>query len=141
MSTRRMRPSVPALIQNNIFRGPGPPVTQPGAIVLTNLVGMNPQFSDPADFVYALNAGSPAIDAGSMPGVANGFSLAPAFQYIHSACQSVRANMNQIDIGAYEAGSAQGTQCASYAAQPPVTPTLPISSSPTFPATPPPPTE
>ena len=107
--------SVPALIENNIFWGPGTPTTQANANLITNLMSTDPlQFVDYPNLNYRLAVGSLAIDAGSQPGAANGYALLPASQYIHAACESPRLNQGLIDIGAYETPSIRHVQCASY---------------------------
>ena len=93
--------TTPALLQNNIFDGPGTITNQANAIFMTNFTG-DPSFVDVNNFDYHLNSGSPAIDAGSQPGSANGFSLTPQDQYVHPTCGQVRTTVNIIDIGAYE---------------------------------------
>ena len=45
---------------------------------------------------------SPAIDAGSNPGSANGVSLTPVFQYRHPTGREERPAQGALDIGAYE---------------------------------------
>ena len=98
--------TVPAVIKNNIFVGPGTLTNQASATLANNFSG-NPLFVNQANFDYHLTAGSPAIDAGTNPGSANGFSLTPAFDYVHPACGETRSIVGSaIDIGAYEYGNA-----------------------------------
>jgi hypothetical protein len=97
--------TVSAVIKNNIFVGPGTLTNQPGASLANNFSG-NPLFVNQASFDYHLREGSPAIDAGTDPGSANGFSLTPVFDYVHPACGETRSIVGSaIDIGAYEYGN------------------------------------
>jgi hypothetical protein len=95
----------PALIENNIFFGPGTLTSQSSAVLMTNFVG-DPLFVNLGEFDYHLTASSPAIDAGAVPERANGFSLRPAYEYVHLACGERRLVVGSIDIGAYEFGGA-----------------------------------
>ena len=97
--------TVPVVIKNNIFVGPATLTNQNGAILANNFSG-NPLFVNQANFDYHLTAASPAINAGTNPGSANGFSLAPVFDYVHPACGETRGTVGPaIDIGAYEYGN------------------------------------
>ena len=95
--------ATPVLLQNNILYGRGTITNQAEATFMTNLTG-DPDFVDLNTYDYHLRAGSPAIDAGSQPGVANGFRLAPQYEYVHPACGQLRHSVGIIDIGAYEYG-------------------------------------
>lgn len=99
--------TTPALLQNNIFYGPGNITNQTNATFITNFTG-DPMFANLDDYNYHLTAGSPAINAGTQPGGANGngFLLLPIFQYVHPACGQFRHSIGEIDIGAYEFGGA-----------------------------------
>src|SRR5688572_7765377 len=57
-----------ARVQNNLFVGPGTTVSG-AAQVVTNVVTAAPGFANPSAYDYRLTAGSPAINAGSDPGV------------------------------------------------------------------------
>jgi len=97
--------TVPVVIKNNIFVGPGTLTNQNGAILANNFSG-NPLFVNQTNFDYHLTAASPAINAGTNPGSANGFSLTPVFDYVHPACGETRSTVGSvIDIGAYEYGN------------------------------------
>ncbi|HKW98993.1 MAG TPA: choice-of-anchor Q domain-containing protein [Bryobacteraceae bacterium] len=97
--------TVPVTIKNNIFVGPGTITNQSGAVLANNFSG-NPLFVNQAGFDYHLTSGSPAIDAGTNPGSANGFSLTPVFDYVHPACGETRSVVGSaMDIGAYEFGN------------------------------------
>jgi hypothetical protein len=95
--------TTPALVQNNIFYGPGTVTGQSNAILETNFTG-DPLFVNLANYDYRLTAGSPAIHAGSQPRAANGFDLAPKYKYVHPARGRRRHPVGIIDIGAYEFG-------------------------------------
>jgi hypothetical protein len=58
---------------------------------------------DRAGFDYRLTAGSPAINAGTDPGLVGGVSLVPTYQYRHTARRDKRTTAGgTIDVGAYE---------------------------------------
>jgi hypothetical protein len=98
--------TVAAVIKNNIFVGPGTLTNQTGAVLANNFSG-NPLFVNQANYDYHLTAGSPAIDAGTNPGSANGYSLTPVYEYVHPACGEGRMTAGAaIDIGGYEYGGA-----------------------------------
>ena len=86
---------------NNIFYGNGDVVNQP-AELKTNLTGTDPKFVNPGEYDYHLSSKSPAIDAGSDPGVAGDFALKPVAHYIHPMKAQKRITIRKIDIGAYE---------------------------------------
>jgi len=97
--------TVPALIENNIFVGPGRITNQTTAELTTNFAG-NPLFVNQAEFDYHLTAASPAINAGTTPGTAHGFPLVPVNDYVHPTCGETRIIVGPaIDIGAYEFGN------------------------------------
>lgn len=85
---------------NNIFAGGGTVLSGPGAQT-TNLVLNDPGFVNRAAYNYHLVAGSPAIDAGSDPGTAGGFSLTPIYEYANLK-GIPRPKHGALDIGAYE---------------------------------------
>jgi hypothetical protein len=59
-------------------------------------------FVDLDSYDLRLESGSPAIDAGSDPGMANGLVLSPTLHYVHRDKGQKRIPFKQIDIGAYE---------------------------------------
>jgi hypothetical protein len=95
--------TVPVVVKNNIFAGPGTICNQPGAVLTHNFEG-NPLFVNKAAYNYQLSAGSPAINGGILPGVVNGLSLLPVYQYVQPDCGQLRALAGTLDIGAYEYG-------------------------------------
>ena len=100
----------PVLMQNNVFSGTGTVNTQASVIDKTNYRTVAAAFVDRASFDLHPAAGSPMIDAGSVPGIsAAGLSLKPSFQYKHVAGNEARPANGQIDIGAYEAEPVNST--------------------------------
>jgi len=95
----------PALLQNNIFSGPGTLTNQASAISSTNFSGGDALLVDPVHFDYHLQAGSPCIDHGTAPGMANGTALTPSEQYEHPTSARSRVGVGTIDLGAYEFGA------------------------------------
>lgn len=93
-------------IVNNIFAGGGSVPTGTATRTVTSNLTANPSsvagLVDRANFDYRLAAGSPAIDAGSDPGLGAGISLAPTSHYLHPASRQDRPSAGTIDIGAYE---------------------------------------
>jgi hypothetical protein len=92
---------VPAVIQNNIFSGPGQISTQSSSLLINNLSGVDPMLADAANYDYHLLGGSPAIQAGADPGVGAGQPLNPDYEYVHPTGSEVRTTVGIIDIGAY----------------------------------------
>jgi hypothetical protein len=91
----------PVRVVNNLFVGNG---TLPADHIelMTNLMPDSAGLADRQRYDYRLNAESPAIDSGSDPGSANGFSLAPVAQYVHPYRGEPRPAVGRIDVGAYE---------------------------------------
>lgn len=97
--------ALPPVIANNIFAGPGTLTNRSDAQLLTNLAVSDPaqaMFVDFNNFNYHLTNTSPAINAGTQPGMGNGYPLEPLYQYVHSASGETRVQEGIIDIGAYE---------------------------------------
>jgi len=65
----------------------------------------DPNFVNAAGYDYHLQAGSPAINAGTTPGTGAGQSLNPDYEYVHPTCGDARIAVGAIDIGAYEYGN------------------------------------
>jgi hypothetical protein len=93
--------ATPALLQNNFFTGGGAVTEQVSAVLTSNFVG-TPLFVNAAAYNYQLLAGSPGINAGTTPGTAFGYSLIPAYQYVHPTCGEKRSTVGVVDIGAFE---------------------------------------
>nr|HEX4317133.1 hypothetical protein [Kofleriaceae bacterium] len=102
-----------ALIENNIFHGGGTVTSLAGATQTTNWSDAqgDPMLADAATYDYALAAGSPCIDAGTLPGVGLGSqSLVPAQEYVHPMMLEGRVVAGAaIDIGADEVGGGSGS--------------------------------
>jgi hypothetical protein len=93
-----------AFFVNNIFAGGGGVPSGAGITSTTNL--STPTSStglvNAAVFDYHLTSTSPARNAGTDPGAAASFSLAPTSQYVHPTNRQDRPINGTIDIGAYE---------------------------------------
>lgn len=103
--------TTPALIANNIFRGPGTVTDQAGATQSSNWTNAmaNPQLVNEAGYDYHLQAGSPCVDQGADAGTAAGFALAPVMHYVHPLSTEGRTVAGAaIDVGAYELGGGAG---------------------------------
>lgn len=87
---------------NNIFTGGGTLYSGTQPTAFNNVTGNSVGLVDRAGFDYRLAAGSPAINAGTDPGVVGTFSLLPTYQYKNPAQRDARASVGTIDIGAYE---------------------------------------
>ena len=85
---------------NNIFAGGGAVLAGKGRLK-NNLASENPGFVNRAGYDYHLAAGSPAVNAGTNPGVGNRVALTPAYQYSGPSGMA-RPKHRSIDIGAYE---------------------------------------
>jgi hypothetical protein len=93
-------------IENNIFSGNGILLDGPSTVDANNLVTAgDPGFVNQAGFDYHLTAGSAAIDAGTDPGSASDFGLAPVAEYVHPLSEQPRPVVGALDIGAYEFGN------------------------------------
>jgi hypothetical protein len=100
--------TVPAVIKNNIFQGAGTITNQSAAVTANNYAG-NAMLVSPATYDYHLQPGSPAIDAGAIPGQGAGILLTPVYQYVHPSCAEGRVIAGSaIDIGAYEFNGGTG---------------------------------
>jgi hypothetical protein len=97
--------TTPALIENDILYGGGTDTSQAGATLTTNYDGANPMFANEAMFDVGLLAGSPCINAGTMPTTYSAMSLVPVFEYVQPLSDVPRTVIGgAIDIGAYEYG-------------------------------------
>jgi len=96
--------TTPIMMQNNIFSGVGTLTNQVSAIDRTNYRSLSPAFVNRASYDLHPAPGSPAIDAGSPPGLSTSdVPLTPVEQYRHVASSEPRPIVERIDIGAYEA--------------------------------------
>jgi hypothetical protein len=89
----------PPLVVNNIFWGKGTLTSQPGALLVGNLVQRDPLFLDSAHYDYRLREQSPARGVGV---VSDGF-VVPDSQYSHPACGARRGDGTKPDVGAFSA--------------------------------------
>jgi len=97
--------AAPVLIQNNIFSGAGLLIDQVAARLSHNLAG-GALFIDPGNYDYRLQSSSPGRNFGTTPQRANGYSLVPAYQYVHPACfESRRTSGAAMDAGAFAFGA------------------------------------
>ena len=105
--------AAPAVVENNIFSGPGEVCTQPSATMSHNFVG-DPKFVDAARYDYRVKPDSPVIGAGLLPGSVSGQPLAPDYEYVHPCCGEQRTELKKIDIGAFAYPGVPGmpAQCA-----------------------------
>jgi hypothetical protein len=92
--------STPLLAENDISAGSPVFAAQRGARLRHNCVTANPRFVDAGRHDYRLSASSPCRRAGRRPGSAQGFSLAPRFQYAGVAGQ-VRRTDGGVIAGAF----------------------------------------
>jgi hypothetical protein len=121
--------TVPAIIKNNVFGGPGSVTSQAEAIQQGNYSSASPAFVDVATLNVRPSPGAPFINIGVNPGVSQaGLSLTPTTQYVHPANQQARPVSGALDAGAYEAAATSSptpsaTPTATAMPQPTATPT------------------
>jgi Right handed beta helix region len=86
----------PVLAENDISTGSTAFVSQPQPHTRHNCLTSNPGFENPAKYDYALKPSSPCRRTGVHPGKAQGFSLAPRFQYVPVASHTPRTDRGTI---------------------------------------------
>ena len=95
---------------NNIFAGPGTLLISDSTVIDTanNLVSTiaGAGLTDPTIEDYHLLPASAAINAGTNPGFAGGFSLTPVYEYVHPVSTAARNVVGILDVGAHEFGVA-----------------------------------
>jgi len=113
-----------ALLENNIFYGPGTITNQSNPVETTNYSVQNAPsiFVDFNNYNYNLSstAGSPPVNSGTTPGSSSeGYSLTPIWQYVQDTnsagyveCEQPRTTVSIIDIGAYELGGGGAVMCS-----------------------------
>ena len=104
----------PVVVMNNIFNGAGLIIDQPNAQLSHNLAS-SALFVDASNYDYHLQSDSPARDFGTNPRMGNGYSLSPAYQYVHPTCfETRRMTGRAIDAGAFEfrGGGGADSSCA-----------------------------
>lgn len=95
--------ALPAVIQNNIFYGPGTQSSQSNSVLESNFAG-DSRFVNVNNYDYRLKPDSPAIGGATNSGTSSeGYPLRPLFEYVHPVCGQVRSTA--LDIGAYEFGN------------------------------------
>ncbi len=87
---------------NNLLVGGGNILSGAQGTMTTNLQTTAPGLVAIDSFNYRLTGNSPAREAGSVPGMGNGFDLYPRFQYLHRNNRELRPADGSIDVGAYE---------------------------------------
>lgn len=97
----RIQSGAKAEVINNLFIGPGTPVNG-DANETTNLVANGDAVVDRDGFNFLLSVGSPAINAGTDPGSAEGVDLTPVNEYVQPTNTKNRSISGVIDIGAHE---------------------------------------
>jgi hypothetical protein len=100
--------TIPVIVRNNIFVGPGTVINQANAVQGSNFQG-DPNFVNQAGFDYRLQMSSPCADTGEAPGMGAGVDLTPKFHYVHPASVTGRSTVDNVDIGAYELGGEGGS--------------------------------
>ena len=93
--------TVEAKIVNNLFVDNGTQVSGPG-VLTNNLMSDGTDLEDRQGYDYHLLATSTARNAGSDPGIGEGLSLNPEYQYVHPMQREVRHQDATLDIGAFE---------------------------------------
>jgi hypothetical protein len=82
----------PVFAENDVSTGSTSFVSQRTARTPHDCITDHPEFVNPARYDYRLEAGSSCRRTGVHPGKAQGFSLAPRFQYVPTAGRTVRTD-------------------------------------------------
>lgn len=101
---RTINGSDKVILINNLIIGPGTVLAGPGEEITTLRAG-DTAVVDANAFDYCLAKESPAIDKGTQPGMINGISLKPLYEYVHPANKRSRTSIDSIDVGCYEYGN------------------------------------
>jgi hypothetical protein len=106
---------------NNIFAGPGSLIAGSATAIdsMGNIAASvgSIGFVDAATYDYHLLVASPAIDAGTDPGAAGAYTLAPPYEYRHPTDAIARSVTGRIDAGAHEIGIVLGVKAVGPAAK------------------------
>lgn len=110
-------------IYSNIFTGPGTQLIYSGSSIPDNAGNFTAtdigaiQFINAAAYDYHISGTSPSVNSGANAGAAlNGFSLQPAFEYIHPCSFSARTQTGNPDAGSYEAAAVVPLQIKNFSA-------------------------
>lgn len=98
----------PALIANNIFAGPGHPLTAPDT--MSNVVNTDTSFfhfANPKNYDYRITQSFPGFSSAAVLGNVDGFSLLPTSEYVDPEDSASRQFLFQVGVLALTAGSAQ----------------------------------
>jgi Right handed beta helix region len=82
----------PVFAENDISTGSTPFISQPSARTPHDCFTSHPGFEDAQGYDYRLTTSSRCRHVGVRPGSANGFSLAPRFQYVQTAGHTTRTD-------------------------------------------------
>jgi hypothetical protein len=105
----QMRAGTKANVVNNIIYGPGTAWSTNGVTITSSnnyrepSYNNSPGLANPQMYDYHIASNSPCVNTGIPPGMANGFDLTPAKQYVYDAKSEARNITGNIDIGAFEA--------------------------------------
>jgi hypothetical protein len=109
-----VRAGTTAKVYNNIFFGPGNPMSGGTFTTATNLqtsLGAGFLSPGPPNYDYHLTAGTPTtiVGAGTAPGSsATGYLLTPTFQYVYDEQSAPRSSIGSLDLGAFEYSGGTG---------------------------------
>lgn len=108
------RAGTTAKVMNNIFCGPGTPMSGTTFVALNNYQDANKTSSwyrNPAAYDYHLTSNAPGsiLDAGAATGTSvTGFLLTPTREYVYDEQGQARTVTGALDLGAFEYGTGGG---------------------------------
>ncbi len=91
-----------AVIANNIFDNVTTLVTGASATTTGNIDSDSNAFVNRSGFDFRLTETSPARNSAVDPGSAQGVSLVPLYEYVHSMSSKTRTDDGSLDVGAFE---------------------------------------